>query len=178
MQSKLQYVYNSILLLIFFNFNAYIYDLLRMPLNYIFCFIIKYWLCIQIITGNFIDVNFRFKMIFTLKIFISLNTMPDFNLIHTITILGFFLIQCELIAPTIVKELANGLDPLKTCEKVKLCTNGTLSTFKEKWLIFYSFVSYYINVFIINCKVIHWMELKKRCGLIHFLCRVWTLIYN
>lgn len=35
---------------------------------------------------------------------------------------------CELVAPTIVKELANGLDPLKTCEKVKLCTNGTLNT--------------------------------------------------
>nr|XP_022314417.1 prosaposin-like [Crassostrea virginica] len=34
---------------------------------------------------------------------------------------------CELIAPSIVKELAGGLDPLKTCEKLKLCTNGTQS---------------------------------------------------
>ncbi|XP_061195678.1 uncharacterized protein LOC133203893 [Saccostrea echinata] len=33
---------------------------------------------------------------------------------------------CELIAPTIVKELAQGLDPLKTCETLKLCTNGTI----------------------------------------------------
>lgn len=36
--------------------------------------------------------------------------------------------QCELIAPSIVKELAKGLDPLKTCETVKLCTNGSRGT--------------------------------------------------
>ncbi|XP_062615801.1 uncharacterized protein LOC134277489 [Saccostrea cucullata] len=35
---------------------------------------------------------------------------------------------CELIAPTIVKELAQGLNPLKTCETLKLCTNGTIYT--------------------------------------------------
>lgn len=39
-----------------------------------------------------------------------------------------FFFQCELIAPSIVKELAKGLDPLKTCETVKLCTNGSRGT--------------------------------------------------
>lgn len=68
------------------------------------------------------NVNFHFKMILSLRSLFYL-------LMCQISIL--FLTQCELVAPTIVKELANGLDPLKTCEKVKLCTNGTLSTFKE-----------------------------------------------
>ncbi|XP_048763625.2 uncharacterized protein LOC125671775 isoform X4 [Ostrea edulis] len=35
---------------------------------------------------------------------------------------------CDLIAPSVVKELAHGLDPLKTCETLKLCTNGSVST--------------------------------------------------
>lgn len=49
-----------------------------------------------------------------------------FTLVNLSSLLLFF--QCELIAPSIVKELAKGLDPLKTCETVKLCTNGSRGT--------------------------------------------------
>lgn len=48
-----------------------------------------------------------------------------FTLVNLSSLLFF---QCELIAPSIVKELAKGLDPLKTCETVKLCTNGSRGT--------------------------------------------------
>lgn len=50
--------------------------------------------------------------------------------IYSCNILFFVVVffQCELIAPSIVKELAKGLDPLKTCETLKLCTNGTRGT--------------------------------------------------
>lgn len=50
-----------------------------------------------------------------------------FTLVIFSSLLLFFF-QCELIAPSIVKELAKGLDPLKTCETVKLCTNGSRGT--------------------------------------------------
>lgn len=50
-----------------------------------------------------------------------------FTLVKLSSLLLFFF-QCELIAPSIVKELAKGLDPLKTCETVKLCTNGSRGT--------------------------------------------------
>ncbi|KAK3089587.1 hypothetical protein FSP39_004851 [Pinctada imbricata] len=33
---------------------------------------------------------------------------------------------CDLIAPTVVKDLAKGLDPVKTCTTVKLCSNTRL----------------------------------------------------
>lgn len=49
-----------------------------------------------------------------------------FTLVKLSSLLFFF--QCELIAPSIVKELAKGLDPLKTRETVKLCTNGSRGT--------------------------------------------------
>lgn len=91
-----------------------------------------------------------------------------------------FLTQCELVAPTIVKELANGLDPLKTCEKVKLCTNGTLSTFKET-LFFFNYLCHSI----LMCSL-HTLRSCNKWNLYNlcvrlinlFLCRVWTLIYN
>lgn len=47
---------------------------------------------------------------------------------HILLVLCWVFFQCELIAPAIVKELAKGLDPLKTCETLKLCTNGTRGT--------------------------------------------------
>lgn len=53
--------------------------------------------------------------------------VAKFTLVIYCSLLLFFF-QCELIAPSIVKELAKGLDPLKTCETLKLCTNGTRGT--------------------------------------------------